>query len=469
MIKVNPSKLDLALACPAAPGRNVAFPFVESDASLRGKDLHERTALMIDNPDMELEEICEGLPAEDIQAVKTCVDVANLLMPKGKKRVFIEDKLDLKFISMNTGIPDLAYYDFASKTIAVVDWKFGRGPVPDPSGNHQLMAYALALTNQLKEDEIEVLQAYLVICQPCGTPRESYRDYLAPAQVFQQWEVEIKAGIMAAQSKDALALPGKHCRSMFCEAGKNGVCNEFQAYLEGKTQEREEVKVAEAKFAVSGALPVVVTAEPIQFPVVVISEEAITKANYYRERALMPVTDQGSANTMGLLLNDITKFESQIEKNHKEVKKPLKDLEKLIDEARDRGLIPLREAKVKAKQEIDRYVREQKQIVEEEVRKANAAIAARRMKEEKAAELGQVLEPVAEPILAPRVMPVVIAGVKVKQVPEFEILDFKAMPDTFKLVNEALLKKAIESKGVTEKDTWVKITWVDKSQSSGHR
>jgi hypothetical protein len=404
-----------------------------------------------------------SLSDEDKAAVKTAVEVAMALKPKGKHIVWIEEKLNLEVVDMKTGKVDLAYFDAESQSLCVVDHKFGKGPVPDPTDNKQLQAYSLALVESLKKQGFEVLQAYLVISQPCGTVRQSYKDALFPAQVFPAWRNEIKDALKACQAKDPPATPGVHCKRSFCEAGKHGACPEFKAYSDGKSVEREELSTRTAAFAVSGLSPVIVEGPTLSFPIIVISDEAITRAEDFRLKAQDPVVDQHSANTMGLLLNDITKFEGQMVKNLKEVKKPLAALEDRIDEACAKGLTPLREAKAHAKGNLDGWIKKNNDEREEAIERAKEQIAANKADVAAGAEITTSVPVIPEPVK--------IAGVNVKKVPEFEILDWDAMPEMFKKkgVEEVMLKKAIESKKVTEKDTWLEIKWVDKSQSTGRR
>ena len=498
MIKIYPSKLDLACACPAAPVRNLAFPFEKSEASERGLDLHERTALVLDAGLEELDGICEDLPEDDKQAVKTAVEVAVMLKPKGKHERWIETKLFIKVLGGN-GKMDLAYFDYESGSLMVCDWKFGKGEVPDPSDNKQLQAYVLVLRDELKAKGIEVLQAYLVICQPCGTPRQSYRDALFPAQVFPAWEKEIESAVKAANAKDAPATPGTHCKRSFCEAGKHGACPEFKAYSEGKAVEKESRKASEAAFAVGGFAPVIVESPTVSFPIVVLSEEAIAKAQDLLAQAQAPVTDQASADSMGRTLQAITTFEGQVDKNREVAKKPVLDLGRAIDDAARKALIPLREGKALAsknlmdwkkgeddKAALARFEHERvKRLAEEAERKAReeGLAAARRAQEATSkAERDKALEDAKQAALrrleaekaiqveAPIVQaPIKIAGVKTQLVPEIEVLDFAAMPDMFKVTDDAMLKKAVMAEKVTNKDTWVKIKWVEKAASTGRR
>lgn len=496
-VKVIASKMELCCACPAAPARSLPFPFVESEASIRGSKLHEITALLLQTGMESFDDLTMELDEADKQAVKTCFEVGEILRPKGPHIRMIEEKMDLKFVGSTTGKPDLAYYDQQSKTVCVVDWKFGSREVPDPTGNKQLMAYAIAVTKFLKGIGHDVEQAYLVICQPCGTPRQSYKDAKFPAQVFPTWEKEIKDAITAAQEKDAPATPGPWCKKCFCEAGKNGACPEFKAYSGEISEAKADKKTKDAQFAVSGFLPVIVEGPGPQFPLVVISEEAIAKANDFLAQSGSPITDQASANATGLRLQEITKFEGQVEANRKVVKAPVVELGRLIDEKAKQALIPLAEAKAKDKANLDKWVREQNEISEkaqheakrlidiqvqaeakarQEVEDAGkraqqATTQAERLKAiEEAREAAQrrlLAEQQAQALIPVVTQPVKIAGVKLKLIPEYEILDFPKVPDIYKVIDEKMLKTAITQEKVTDKDGWISIKWVERAESSG--
>jgi hypothetical protein len=363
------------------------------------------------------------------------------------------------------------------------------------------MAYALALTKFLKEKhKLKVLQAYLVISQPSGSVKESYRDALFPASVFPQWETQIQMAIVDASVIGATATPGPHCKRSFCEAGKHGVCPEFEKYKEGKDAEKTEMVQRQAAFATGGTMPVVVESPAISFPIVVISEEAIARANDLLDQAEKGlVLDQDTANQMGLLLNEITKFEGQIEVSKGVAKRPVIDLGKAIEEAAKQALVPLREAKTKAQERLTTWkasedrkrlqaeieanrlkvqaeseanaARLKKEAAERQAREATTAEAREKARQEaeKQANIQAAQQQAAKAVQVPVAAPIKIAGVKTKQVPEWEILDFSKMPDTYKAVDEKMLKTAIEAGKVNEKDDWIKITWVDKASSTGRR
>lgn len=505
MLKVQPSKMDLACSCAASISRCQPFPFEENKFTKRGNELHEIVSMLTDNGMGEFDALTKDLPDADKEAVKTAVGVAKTLEPAGKHYRFIEEKVDVSFIyppakkkMSATGKVDLAYFDVETGVLMVCDHKFGSGQVPDPSNNRQLQTYALALRDYLKAEKHEVEQIYLVICQPCGTVKQSYRDAIFKAEVFPQWEKEIKDAVEATQNEEAVATPGEHCKRSFCDAGKHGVCPEFNAFSAGKILEKTEKKQDEAKFAVSGLNSVTVTADLPAVPLVVLSSEAVARANELLAQSKLPVVDQYTAESMARSLTDITKFEKQVDLNRETVKKPFLELGRAIDDAAKQALIPLREAKAQAQQriqdwkkgeddkaakiqaEFDRKKREadealrqadlKRQQAEKALRDAKGAEERKKALEEaeKAArEQSEALND-QEAVQAPVVQaPVKIAGLKMKLVPEFTILEITKVPAMFLEVKEALLKKAIEAKSVTEKDTWLEIKWVEKASSTG--
>src|ERR1700691_1246863 len=132
MIKVLPSKLELAFACQAATQRSIDFPFEETPASIRGNALHEATAMVIQVGIENLDEVCKDLSDEDKACVKMAVEVANALKPRGRHKRYIEHKVKLDFLNMRTGKVDLAYYDYGSGSLSVIDHKFGSMAVTAP-------------------------------------------------------------------------------------------------------------------------------------------------------------------------------------------------------------------------------------------------------------------------------------------------------------------------------------------------
>lgn len=499
-VKISPSKLELVSHCAAAALRCAPFPFEPSEASERGKKLHEAvSSILLARPGTEKAcraTINEQVGDEDFEHVKTCLEVAELLEPSGKKQRWVEQKLDLKWLGMPWGgTPDLAYYDEESGTMCVIDWKFGRGAVPDPEDNKQLHAYLLALVKAVAPKPVN--RGFLVVCQPCGKPKDSYRQTIIEKAAFEDLEANIKEWVFDALTENPIPSPGPHCKKGYCMAGKKKACPEFAAYDAGEQEVKEAKKDEKAKDAVSGFHPIVLTGPVPTFPIVIFSEEAVEKALDLCERAEGEILDQFSADGAGLLLNEITSFEGQIDRSALAAKRPQLDLNKRIGEQADVALVPLRLKKADLKQRLDSWVKDRKDeqdaLVAEQERKKREAEQARLKAEQEAQEAQRKAErdKTAASVEAARkaqeeankraeesrreaqqtviVETVKVAGTKTKQVPEFEVLDFPAMPDAYKIANEKLLKTAIETGALTGKETWISVKWVDQIMSSGRK
>lgn len=516
-LKVSPSKLEVVSHCAASPLRSAPFPWEPSPEAERGSDLHKRIELLIDAGFSAFEDVTAGLPEADRDAIKTCWDVFQSLLPAGEHARLVEKKLDLSFLGIpNGGKPDLAFYDVASKTVAVVDWKFGGGPVPAPVENKQLIAYAIGLTKKLSLQGFEVHCWHLVVCQPDPRFGDSYKTATIEGGEFAGWAEKIKVWVEAALAPDPKATPGPWCGACYCEAKKHSACAEYANWSGVQAAEKEEVKQAEAAFAVAGFHEITVSAPVPAFPIVVLSQEAVARAADLKTQIFaLEVKDQDSANQMGLLVQEATKFQGQVNKNRETVKRPVLDLGLAIDAAAKKGLDPLQEAKgegnirianwktketnrreaIAREEEAKRREAEAKRQAEEDKRlKAEAdelaaqerLKAAKNKKEREAALIAQAeaankkkaaeeatakLEvPVAEPVVA---IPVAVMGSTFKKVPEFRIVDSDKIPRHLLVVNEALLLKTIEAQGWGKDGTacpsWIAVEWVDKARSKGGR
>lgn len=481
-MKLSPSKLELISHCPAAPYRSEPFPFEDNAAAARGRDLHERVALGLKSGPEGYDAILDGLSDDDASAVRTCWEVADSLRPKGIHQRWFEEKLDLSFLGMPSGgTPDLVYFDGDSGTVCVVDWKFGKGPVPDPMENKQLIAYALGIA----ENKIKWLfkKAYLVVCQPDPANGKPYRDALIEAEDFPDWEKKILEWINAAKVQKPVALPGPWCKRQYCDAAKHDACRECLEWAKNAKEEKEQEKEEKAIAAVSGFDPICVDGVP--GPIVVIDSAAVEKAENLRENALkIAVTDQESANQAGICLSEITRFMGMVETSRKIVKAPVLDLGKKIDAEAGKALGPLADGMAGLKSRLNAWMAEQEAISRRERseadRKLREAQEAQRKAEQEAmnakndkdrqealkrAEVAKAEALTPIPVSAP----VKIDGVKSQKVPVFEVTDFSAMPDTYKLTNESLIKKAITTKALTGKEPWLKVEWVDQTSSTGRR
>lgn len=505
MKSLKPSKLGLVAECAAAALRSEPFPFKPSPASERGKDLHERTAILIRAGEGVLDDVTSDLNEKDRDAVLTCLALFNKkVKPAGRFLIQVEHKLDLTALGMpNGGTPDVAVYDVGSRTVAVVDWKFGSGPVPDPFENKQLIAYLLAVVDDLAKAGYQVDRGYLVVVQPQEDADRSYRDHVVEASEFPWWRESIKKWIAAATAPNPPARPGPWCKNQYCEAGRNGACPEYSAWCGEKQAERQEVKTAEREYAVSGFNPIVVSAPVPSFPIVVLDAAAVARAQGLRDEMFaIEVVDQATADRMGALLSEATKFEGQIDANRLIVKRPVLELEKAIDDAAKLGLNALREGKGEAKMRINTWSENEKKRRDEDARiarekaekeaaqarlkaEADAKAAAERLKKAKtekdrkqalldqAAALNRQAEPPAPPP-PPPVVPVSVAGVKIVLEPQYAIDDMGQVPRDFLVLNEPAVVKSIKTFGWGKKGgapcpSWLRVEWVDRSRAKGSR
>jgi hypothetical protein len=497
LITVRPSKLDLVSHCPAAILRSSSYPFEDNSAAARGRDLHQRVANALRTVPRADDVYVDGLNEEDAKAVRTCLEVADSLRPRGPHKTYIEDPVNLMLLGIPQGTPDLVYFDEESETICVIDWKFGGVPVPDPMDNKQLFAYVLGHA-YIREWLFK--QAHLVVCQPDAYSGAPYKSVTIPAAEFTEYESNIKRCVQEAIQKTPPASAGPWCKRGFCEACKHEDCPEYKAWSEKNAEEKQEAKVQTALAATSGFDPIKVAGIP--GPIVILDAAVLQKAEEYRSKALsMAVTDQESANEVGLFLGEVTKFEGQVELSRQTVKAPVLELGKVIDSEARKALEPLQEAKAgmkarlkawmdeenakreRERQEAERKIREAQDAqrkAEEESRKAQqeALNATTKVAREEAArkvaeaEAARTRAQVASQVSFVEPAPAKVAGVKSQKVPEFTIPDISKVPMEYLQVNESVVMAAIKS-GKWGKDKpapeWLTVKWVEKTSSTGRR
>jgi hypothetical protein len=458
MKKISPSKLELVSRCPASPRLCEPFPFVSNQYSERGNLLHAITANILEGMDRNHINGYSDLPEKDLDAVEMCIEVAKKFKPAGKHEMYIEHKMDLSFLAMGSGgKADLAYYDHASGFICVIDWKFGSTVIDNMK---QLVSYGLGLKEEIAPLPCNGL--FLVACQPQETMEKSLTTQIVKKDAFAEWENDIQKWVSLAMNPKAKALAGPWCTRCFCEASKNaGACPAFEEMKNAKAEKKETEHQAEVSSAVSGFNPIIVTSELPALPLVVLDQRTIEKAEDYRAQALLPVTDQSTADAMGLLLNEITKFEGLVDANRSAVKRPFLDLNKAIDDAAKKALNPLLEAKAQAKIKLNTWIAEQS-------KKASEAQAEFEQKKKEAEAQGTPIEVPAPVVEAPKP----IAGTKTNRVPKWSVKAFKEMPDDFKITDERTLLAAIKAKkwgNGTEAPSWLEVKWEDEIASNGRK
>ncbi len=498
MKKVSPSKLELISKCPAAPRLCEPFPFVTTKYSERGNHLHAIVANIIVGVDRPRINGYNELEEKDSQAIETCQKIAKKLQPAGKHETYIEHRMDCSMLGMGQGGKlDLGYYDYESGTVVVIDWKFGSTVIDNMK---QLAAYGLALKEEI--DPLPVNHLYLVAVQPASDKVE--QTLLIPKSEFAKWEYDIQNWVALAMNPKAKPLAGSWCTKCFCEAAKNpGACPDYEEMKGEKLEKKETQHKAEVSDAVSGFNPIVVTSELPSLPLVVLDQRTVAKAEDLKARIqALQVVDQASADAMGLLLNESTTFERLVDENKGLVKRPFLDINKAIEEAAKKALIPLGESKIEGKtrlnkwkadedekrRAIEREFQKKKQEAEEAERKAReeGLAAARRaqeattkeardkaLEEAKQAALKRLVAEQASQVAMPIIQaPKPIAGTKTNRVPKYTVKDFAAMPNDYKLENEKMLLTAIKTNkwgDGKEAPAWLEVKWEDDISSNGRK
>ena len=181
----------------------------ESKYAAEGTMLHEVVAsVLVQEINKMPEEISKpyaSLTDEQAEAVEFCLDAVNSIEYAER---WVETELDISSVTGEkgaTGTPDLVLYNSADRWLTVVDFKFGRMPVP-ARYNKQLMIYAQAWKNA--NPDYDVRQVWLVIVQP----RLNMVDH-AEVTLSELLDIEYRAKDAVAVHGTGEATPGeKQCK-----------------------------------------------------------------------------------------------------------------------------------------------------------------------------------------------------------------------------------------------------------------
>lgn len=190
--KIRPSKLGLAVKCPASA--RPAPEQEQSEAAERGTLLH--TFL---NPAVEIPETLTSRENWMLEAARA------ELLEISPDWIYPTEPINLNICGVElTGTPDA--YCVKDGILYVADFKAGYNPV-ETSGNYQLGAYALALL----EKHPEIKFARVKIVQPIFGKKEEWIqtniDNLRRA---------ITSAVEMIKANTAKELAGKHCDSAYC-------------------------------------------------------------------------------------------------------------------------------------------------------------------------------------------------------------------------------------------------------------
>lgn len=184
---------------------------------------------------------------EMVDGVRLYVETVRGLIQEGDEYEF-EAKLDLRHIDgMEFGTGDFVRYRPATRHLAVVDLKYGRGVPVRVKRNEQLLTYAEGTATRFHNRGVSEVQ--LVIVQPrCPAPKEDEDvEWLSPSGTARAWSLDVldlaefRADLTHAASAtladDAPRIPGDHCR--WCKAAPT--CDALR---------EKSLAVAEMEFAV---------------------------------------------------------------------------------------------------------------------------------------------------------------------------------------------------------------------------
>lgn len=238
--------------CPGSVRLSAGIPNTSSEFAQEGTAAHALAELSLRNscdPDVYVGTTLEGVEVSEDMAdfVRIFVEYCRRQVldaqpfaassPTADGYYWIERKFNLAQLNPPTsmfGTADFVIYDERTRTLEVVDLKYGAGVVVEVKGNPQLRYYALGAALSLQGLPIE--QVKITIVQP----RVTHPDGIIRSEVLDYLEIVGFAGDLLdaarrTQTPDAPLKAGDHCR--WCLA--RGVCPE---------QKSQALAVAQAEF-----------------------------------------------------------------------------------------------------------------------------------------------------------------------------------------------------------------------------
>lgn len=205
----SPSTLQRLFLCPGSYKMSKDIPEPpKSEDSTEGTMLHEAVA----NGKID------GLTADQESAVIDCLAIKESLIRDGDDNIISEFKVTVKTESgeeLTSGYIDFAAIH-ADGTADIVDWKFGRTPVPDANRNFQLAAYALGV---MQTFGVTSVTAHIV--QP-RIAQHTYYTFANPAAILHNLET-----IIGKAKSETLILSASDEACRYCRAASTcPACNQ---------------------------------------------------------------------------------------------------------------------------------------------------------------------------------------------------------------------------------------------------
>ncbi len=397
---MRPSAHDQAVLCVGSVQAQAPYGWTTNESAERGKRLHDAVALILQTGEKGIiaAKSNELILDDDFAHVEECVKHAGELMPDDADVItLIEHKLDLTWLGLTGGKPDLAYISPQYKAAVIIDWKFGAGGVPDPEDNRQMLDYAIgikALALKKYGVELESVEAYII--QPSSWREDDrLRGHTWAGAELDQMISTVQEEALAVQRKGAPRTAGDfQCK--WCKHKEK--CPEYQELKSVQDEARATAKASEIASVVRGSGIMVVADEPLEAPVNLISQETVDKAQERLALAkTMTVVDDATANTAGTLSKDIRKLVSLIEERRKDIKAPFWKFGQKIDAEARKATDPLNEAikvldgqqsaffKARADAEAKKRAEEERRRLEAE-KAAQKALEAQKQAEREAEE-----------------------------------------------------------------------------------
>lgn len=220
-MKLSPSELERAAACPGSHRAQEGLPWKAGDWAEEGNLLHRVMAGAS----------AEGLDREQRHVVRICGEHGASLLARhlGESDHYLKEWRVTCTIGGTrvSGIMDWAGWRMTAggANALVIDWKFGRDPVEYADSNLQLRAYAVLAARNIKD----TARVVVAVVQPRAEVERQVTEceYLPDDLKAAEEQISLIAEICA--DPNAARIPGDHCR--YCRACGTDRCAESTAQL----------------------------------------------------------------------------------------------------------------------------------------------------------------------------------------------------------------------------------------------
>lgn len=213
-------------ACAKWPSMNRDYPQESGPAAREGTAAHWVMEQMIKDNRAPLPPIAPN----GVEITEEMIEGATLVLETLASRISGWPLMQEEWTAINRihigcwGRYDLAAYDTESRTLEVMDYKFGHGYVEE-CGNDQLIAYACGLLEVLPERE--KISVNLTVIQPRCFGKDPVRTWSTKPGELDGYIEELKQAALKAHEPNPKGTPGKQCE--YCP-GRHA-CPELEAQV----------------------------------------------------------------------------------------------------------------------------------------------------------------------------------------------------------------------------------------------